>query len=146
MSLFSQCKDRTAVRDSSCLCSGWFVKSCDASYSGISNLVDLLLTSDGHSAIGAHGLSKIGHLICVRHLFRSTAGTNPTFLEKGLIILRTCATCSVLPSNMSPMVQDKVNTRVSGGVDPDSTLEKRIRIENNPGCDLRFTLNLWSFI
>ena len=41
---------------------------------------------DGNSEIGVNVLSKIGNLICLRHLFRSTAVTHLDFTSiKGLI-------------------------------------------------------------
>ena len=36
----------------------------------------MVLILDGSLEIGAHALSKIDNLICVRHLFRWKAGTN----------------------------------------------------------------------
>ena len=52
----------------------------------------MVLILDGNSEIGAHVLSKIGNLICLEHLFRSTTDTYLTdIFGKGMIIL-ACAT------------------------------------------------------
>ena len=41
-----------------------------------------MLILDGNSEIGAHMSSEIGKLICLRHLFKSTAVANLKGLEK----------------------------------------------------------------
>ena len=46
----------------------------------------MVLILDGSSEIGAHVRSNLGHIICLRHLFRSRTVTNRTifFLGKDL--------------------------------------------------------------
>ena len=57
--------------------------------------------SDGTSEKGAHVWSDLGYLIFLRYLFRSRADKYRFFP------LYTCATCSMLPSNISTMVRSQ---------------------------------------
>ena len=66
--------------------------------SHVSMLYTMVLILDGISEISVHVKSKIGNLICVRHLLRSAAVAYLKF------IFHTCATCSGLPCNISTKV------------------------------------------
>ena len=58
-----------------------FRKGCSSS------IHSMVLTIDGNSDIWALELSKIRNLICLRHMFRSAAVTNPkSIFRKGLAI------------------------------------------------------------
>ena len=64
----------------------------------------MVLILDGNSEIVAHVRSKHCYLICLRHLIRSRTVTNRiVFSPKRRIFLHACATCSELPSTLSPM-------------------------------------------
>ena len=58
---------------------------------------------DGNSEKGAHVRSILCTLICLRHLIRSRAVTDPFFSPKRPNFLHVCTTCSELPSNISTM-------------------------------------------
>ena len=60
----------------------------------------MILILDGNSEIVAHVYSKIGNLICLRHLFRVAI----IIFKKRPILLHTCATCYELPSKISTIV------------------------------------------
>ena len=47
----------------------------------------MLFTLDGNSEIGAHVLSKMGNLICSRHLFSSTAVTYLIFFQNSSLFI-----------------------------------------------------------
>ena len=60
---------------------------------------------DGDSEIGAHVWRDLGYLICLRHLFRSTAFTNITFFLWKDIYMRNIVTYYKLPCNTSTMLK-----------------------------------------
>ena len=61
---------------------------------------------DGDLEIGAHVWSDIGYLICSRHLTIPRTVINLGFFRKDL---HTCATCSLLPSNINTMINFPLN-------------------------------------
>ena len=46
----------------------------------------MVLILDGNLEIGTYALREIGHLICVRHLFRSTAVTIKNWNKKNFFL------------------------------------------------------------
>ena len=62
----------------------------------------IVLILDGNSKIDAHVRCNICYLICLWHFIRARDATNRIiFLRKRPIFFLLCATCSVLPSNIS---------------------------------------------
>ena len=52
--------------------------------------------------MGAHFMSNLCNLICLRHLFRSRRHKTDGFSsKKRLFLVHACATCSEFPSNIS---------------------------------------------
>ena len=60
----------------------------------------MVLILDGNSDISAHFWSEIGALICLRHLFRSTAVADLKSISKRPVCLHTGATIAELPSDI----------------------------------------------
>ena len=74
----------------------------------------IVILLDCNSAKGAHVLCKIGDLIRLRPLFRSTAVENFNHCEKNPVFLQMWEACYSLPSNittMSASISNLVNIR-----------------------------------
>ena len=59
----------------------------------------MVLILDGNSEIVAHVWRDFVYLICLRHMFKSRAGTSRIFPLKRPVFLHVVATCYELPSN-----------------------------------------------
>ena len=67
----------------------------------------MVLILDGNSDIGAHVGSNICYSISLRNSMRSRAVKNRFFFLRIIpIFLHACATCFVLPSNISTIAGD----------------------------------------
>ena len=64
-----------------------------------------MVTLDGNSEIGAHVMSNICYLICLRHLINSRAFTNRIFFIRNYLFSPTRAMWFELPSYTSTMAQ-----------------------------------------
>ena len=71
---------------------------------GVSTMVFILA---GNSERAAYAKSNICHLICLKHLIRSTKVTHRMFFSENTFFHHACATCSELPS--STMVSTEIH-------------------------------------
>ena len=63
----------------------------------------VIILEGGDSEKGAHVRSNLCDLICLKHLTRLIAVANRISLSENTYFLHACATCSELPTNLSPM-------------------------------------------
>ena len=70
----------------------------------------VLILDGGNSEKGVHVRRNLFDLICLRHLIRLRAVGNRIFSEK-TYFLYTCATCSEIPTNLSPMSPTLTDSR-----------------------------------